>query len=954
MKKSLKIAAAAICCGIIITAGVAGYNMLKIQALETEVGNYLKNSENESIAGNKEYFSIADGKLKPGKVSDEEKARALICSTASQMGNEISAEDLTDGGVEIIAGERIYQFSRKYQGISIYGGKVSVESDMDGNLVSIFGNFQDLKNIDIVPKIDMGEAQKKLLKVYRGADVYPEGLCIYTFNGYAELAWRFLCVTGDDVKECFISAHSGNLVQEVSQKRYYRETNIEGLTVEGTGEDKDGETVSFNTVKTEPGKYYLRDNSRNITVFNANKRAVKPSFAYEDENGNKYSYSPSSSQKIVKINGSTKKKLFLDISDDKSELIIVDEDKNIVAEGVHLAGIYLEDTWSWFGKSFFYMIENMFQHIEIAENDSTVWADKEAVTVIDRLSKVHDFFKDVLKRNGFDGKGSNVHLIYNDGKDTNEKNGYSWLTEDGVETLICFGTDSALSLDAVTHEFVHSVMSSINGGNDACRERKAIDEALCDIYGEIVEDYYDDGELNNSCDWESGSFQRSYKEPKQYKNPDYFEGDYWDFSENAEEHNNSTIISHAAYLMANEIDGTEEFEAVSMEEMSRLFYLTMYKIGSCCSFEELKRSMELAALEMYERGELTEKQVFCISEAFVRVGIGDKRIEIPKKEYEIVSEIDVYDGFSKSKMIYEHDENGNMINCARYVPSETDEEEYVLQMEYPSDFYIEETEYEKTYDEDGRLQKKENISEDGREGRIVEYTYDENGNRREDIRSWYEYNWDGENINYYDGYEIYNVQNRLIERGGKDENGRERKIESYEYDKKGIILTYTSYSENGEIYYSDKYEYEYNEHGWGTFVKIIRTDNQGIVMGVNEYEATYDEVGNLIRWEWRSDGKVRASHDYIYENGVLVKILDEDDSAVALGYDENGKCISETYYGSDGEIIIQRTYSYKNISLTGGQAYQLRQSFANTYLPYTVDYVVDDMEAYFDGIYAVK
>ena len=167
-------------------------------------------------------------------------------------------------------------------------------------------------------------------------------------------------------------------------------------------------------------------------------------------------------------------------------------------------------------------------------------------------------------------------------------------------------------------------------------------------------------------------------------------------------------------------------------------------------------------------------------------------------------------------------------------------------------------------------------------------------------------------------------------------------------------MTYTSYSENGEIYYSDKYEYEYNEHGWGTFVKIIRTDNQGIVMGVNEYEATYDEVGNLIREEYRSNGKEEFSYDYIYENGVLVKILDEGDSIVVLDYDENGKCISETYYGSDGEIIIQRTYSYKNISLTGGQAYQLRQSFANTYLPYTVDYVVDDMEAYFDGIYAVK
>ena len=167
-------------------------------------------------------------------------------------------------------------------------------------------------------------------------------------------------------------------------------------------------------------------------------------------------------------------------------------------------------------------------------------------------------------------------------------------------------------------------------------------------------------------------------------------------------------------------------------------------------------------------------------------------------------------------------------------------------------------------------------------------------------------------------------------------------------------MTWVSYSENGEISLSDNYEYEYDENGREIFKKKSRINDEGAVIFSDEYELTYDEVGNLIREEYRSNGKEEFSYDYIYENGVLVKILDEGDSIVVLDYDENGKCISETYYGSDGRMIIQRTYSYKNISLTGGQAYQLKQSFANTYLPYTVDYVVDDMEAYFDGIYAVK
>lgn len=123
--------------------------------------------------------------------------------------------------------------------------------------------------------------------------------------------------------------------------------------------------------------------------------------------------------------------------------------------------------------------------------------------------------------------------------------------------------DNSATKDVVGHEYAHgmSYYSILDGfgnpsGLDYWFESGAIEEADADVFGEALENYID-----GSSDWllgediASGPF-RSMSDPASLGYPDRFNSTnfYCGWGDNGGVHINSTVISHAAYLMA--IGGT--------------------------------------------------------------------------------------------------------------------------------------------------------------------------------------------------------------------------------------------------------------------------------------------------------------------------------------------------------------------------------------------------------------
>ena len=235
----------------------------------------------------------------------------------------------------------------------------------------------------------------------------------------------------------------------------------------------------------------------------------------------------------------------------------------------------------------------------------------------------YEFYQEFFSREGFNGKNGQTHLAVNDHKNGDVKNAYSCAGGTKEVTLIVVGTKCAPTLDLVAHEFTHSVEQSISGMAYQ-GESGALMEGYSDIFGELVEDW-SDGTTDGNCDWIHGD--RNLIHPEENNDPSIYQGKNWadtsaNSSDNGGVHQNSTVISHLAYLMARGIDGSDAYEALSTSELARLFYETLFSLPSDCTFSQFRTLLEQTA----EIQELSFKKRQCISGAFFQAGIGSASV----------------------------------------------------------------------------------------------------------------------------------------------------------------------------------------------------------------------------------------------------------------------------------------------------------------------------------------
>lgn len=174
--------------------------------------------------------------------------------------------------------------------------------------------------------------------------------------------------------------------------------------------------------------------------------------------------------------------------------------------------------------------------------------------------------------------------------------------------------------ELIGHEYNHGVMKAICNMNYDNYQAGTIEEGLCDIFGEFVEDYGDDGKLNNSCDWLHTVRDIGTPEFSETPSPAFYSGDdNWYEGDDHDKfvHQNSTVISHTLYKMSEGIVEDDKSAELGNEKLAKLLYYTYYTLPHECSIYQFGTILRNVAYNMWQDGLLSKEQARCVYQALL-------------------------------------------------------------------------------------------------------------------------------------------------------------------------------------------------------------------------------------------------------------------------------------------------------------------------------------------------
>ncbi len=197
----------------------------------------------------------------------------------------------------------------------------------------------------------------------------------------------------------------------------------------------------------------------------------------------------------------------------------------------------------------------------VVSSSSSSWNPRDAVSAATNFAKVFDYYQQRHNRNSIDGNGGNILAITRFG--AGFQNAF-WL--DGFEGMVFGDADVyAGSLDVIGHEMTHGVISK-TAKLIYQDQAGALNEALADIFGEMVENF-----AQGSNDWVVGTRLarpvRNMQNPGQFGNPSTMAQYDNSPSDHGGVHKNSGIIDYAYYLLAQGETG-----AIGRSDAERIFY----------------------------------------------------------------------------------------------------------------------------------------------------------------------------------------------------------------------------------------------------------------------------------------------------------------------------------------------------------------------------------------------
>ncbi|GAB3218117.1 M4 family metallopeptidase [Mycolicibacterium hippocampi] len=247
--------------------------------------------------------------------------------------------------------------------------------------------------------------------------------------------------------------------------------------------------------------------------------------------------------------------------------------------------------------------------------------DRAAVSAHANTAVVYDYFVDVLGRTSFDGAGAHVDVSIRYSP-YSSASGYANAFWDPTRQQFGYGNSGYLqaALDIVGHEFTHAVVSYVVGTGGSVLdygESGALNEAYADVLGVLIEGKSGAGRWLLGEDSDYGII-RNLADPASvatglgpYRS--HYSTRYTGTADDAGEHINSTIFSHAAYRMMT-ADATS---GVSDETWARVFYHSLYRLSPGAVFADGRAAVLSAATTLG----FTSAQLAAIDDAFDSVGI---------------------------------------------------------------------------------------------------------------------------------------------------------------------------------------------------------------------------------------------------------------------------------------------------------------------------------------------
>lgn len=607
-KSALKIVALLLAVTVLLSAVATGVYFLFFR-------DSLPNNPNNNLSENPtSQFGTLVGKFTDREIKDEESAILAVQDVADYLGLKNAAAELTPKTTNTVDNLTYYRLQQNYKGIPVYGSTFVVISDENGEAQGLTGNAEDISfDISLTPIVTKEEVEASI-QAYVGEDIEisvpdlsVDMLVIYNYDDVekATLAYEMYAFVQNKPYKALISATNASVIKAFSLDM--TET-VQATAIDHTKKQHKDFNVS---TKVENGEnvYYLIDEKRNILIYDAHNGTV--TYEIYDKNG---------------------------------RLLLNREGNDVV-----------ENWWNGDVSSFevrYYSSSPSGITTPVCNDNK--WTDApKGVALINQLQTVYDFWSDEFQINGIDNNTPNCQIVgcFNDNSDLG--NAYCWgyaaLPLD--TTLFSFGTDHDISLDSVAHEYMHAIEKRISL-MDYQGESGAIMEGYSDVFGELVE-----GWKYGYYDWEHGN--RDMKKPNthtayfcQFERtntpcpiwlaqvggmvtggtpihtswckdyfvyPSVYYGDgFVDPKSNYDNggvHHNSTVISHAAYLMYNGVN--DKYQKLTADDIANLWFHALQTLPSDCSFFDLRGSLEMAAT--LTLSSIAKRE--CVTAALVEVGI---------------------------------------------------------------------------------------------------------------------------------------------------------------------------------------------------------------------------------------------------------------------------------------------------------------------------------------------
>ena len=516
-----------------------------------------------------------------------QEAAAKLGEKAEEFGYENALSELTEKSTTVVDGDSYYRLQQNYQGIPVYGRTVVCVTDENGNVTSTTGNILDVDDgINPTPTVTAEEISVGIVEYAENtlglssdectANVLSQELvwCVDSSDN-TFLAYSVWAYVDEKPYEIVVDAHTGKV--HTASCQIMTESVAVNMSVEGN-EHK------VNLWQEADGSYITYDAENDIQVLSANGETLVKYLIFGVE-GTTFFYVPSTRQWY---NAQWK--------------------------------VCSQPPIRYDSVAFGFSTEENLAGVTQPTFTSLADLDEDACRILFFVTVANDYFSESLFRDGWgNGNTETLQVVYDC---ANGSYHYS-----PCISLSMLSIESGSGLNTVTHELTHALERSesrmIYSG-----ESGAIMEALSDIFAEIVEynflgqcDWlYDGGVRNLVKPWLSTEDNTPH--PSTYKGENWYSGS----GDNGGVHYNSTVISHAAYLMSESGGGL-----LDTDDLAKLWYRAMLMMPSDCDFNDCRQLVELAATSM----ELTTAQIECVSEAFDEVGIAGISKESVEAKYNV-------------------------------------------------------------------------------------------------------------------------------------------------------------------------------------------------------------------------------------------------------------------------------------------------------------------------------